>query len=71
MQLDKIIKVDSWKEDQLKRQPNYVQMWVISPLLSVVSAFAFDNGMQPGSNNRLKQANKNNGAKHSVLKVQI
>ena len=31
MQLDKVIKEDSWKEGLLKQRTNYVQMWGISP----------------------------------------
>ena len=33
MQLDKVIKEDSWKEDYLKQRTNYVHMWGISPYL--------------------------------------
>ena len=33
MQLDKVIKEDSWIEDYLKQRTNYVQMWGISPYI--------------------------------------
>ena len=33
MQLDKVIKEESWKEDYLKQRTNYVQMCGISPYL--------------------------------------